>query len=105
MSHNGYPDDRSVLVLDNWQGHKHRDFVTACTDLNIIVEYGVPYAPDRMVHEPCGGAAKDEMKRNVHRWTEEGLSDEQQIEIAFGGIAPDVVKAACHEFGYENFRN
>ena len=104
MSHNGWPDDRSVLVIDNWKGHKHQGFIDACQDLNIIIEYGEPYAPDIMPHEICGGAAKEEMKRNVRAWTEEGLSDRQQIEVAFGGVGPNVVKAACHEMGYENFR-
>ena len=68
MSHNGYPDDRSVLVLDNWKGHKNADFIQACEDLNIILEYGVPYAPDIMMHEPCGGHAKWMMAKHGPEW-------------------------------------
>ena len=51
-----YPDPRSVLILDNWAGHRNATFLNFCFDLNIMVEYGVPYAPDIMVHEPCGGS-------------------------------------------------
>ena len=98
-----YPNHRSVLVLDNWRGHKNRTFLDACFDLDVVVEYGVPYAPDIMVHEPCGGAAKQVVKKNGKDWRDEGLSGRQQIEVAFKSVCPATVRAWAREFGYFNF--
>lgn len=98
-----YPADHSVIVLDNWRGHKSVEFVDACDELGIIIEYGVPYAPDLMVHEPCGGAAKQLMRKEGKEWRREGLDYRSQIEISLMSVAPATVRSACHRMGYENF--
>jgi len=81
MNHcNPYPGPRSVIVLDNWIGHKAERFIDACRQSGLIIEYGVPYAPHKMVHEPLGGHAKQVLKKNAIRWGRvEGHSSEQQI--------------------------
>ena len=95
-----YPDHRSVLILDNWAGHRNATFLNFCFDLNIMVEYGVPYAPDIMVHEPCGGSAKWQMKKYGAEWRRSGYSTRQQIELAFNSVDAATVRARARDFGF-----
>ena len=55
-----YPGPRSVLVLDNWPGHKTEQIAE---ELGIVLEFPPPHVPDKMSHEYCGRTAKDAMRR------------------------------------------
>ena len=65
---NPYPGPRSVIVIDNWRGHLDMRFIDACRDLGVLIEYGVPYAPHKMLHEWCGRDAKAKMQTEGEGW-------------------------------------
>ena len=101
-----YPDHRSVLILDNWAGHRNATFLNFCFDLNTSLSSTCmeSYAPDIMVHvEPCGGNAKWQMKKYGAEWRRSGYSTRQQIELAFNSVDAATVRARARDFGYFNF--
>ena len=98
-----YPNECSVIVLDNWGGHKDKRFIDACSELDIGIKFNTPYAPHIMVHEICGRHAVQTFRFEGRRWAEQGFDYRQQIEMAFKSVTPLVVRAACAELGYNNY--
>jgi hypothetical protein len=83
-----YPEDRSVLVLDNCPIHKKKAVLDMVAKKCAIVLFLTPYDPDSMPIEVGFRAMKCFLRHNGKILTAAGLDLPQMLRIAARAVSP-----------------
>ena len=94
---NPFPEERSVLILDNCVTHRKLRVVAAVHAINAIVEFLPPYCPDVAIHERCLRCFKDYLRNQALVLPCNNL---QAIDLAMRSVTPTHVREAMLACGY-----
>ena len=96
---NPYPEDCSVLLLDNCAIHFGRDVFEAVWDIGARIEYLEPYDPEHMPIEVAFGCMKGYIRNNRAHLEGQPLRDQLAAAMRFVG-GPDMGRNAFHRTGW-----
>ena len=97
---NRFPEDRSVLIIDNCPIHRQKRIVDAVTDLGAILIFLEPYDPDSMPVEFAYKCMKNWLRKEGQRLTECGVSLRDQLKMAMRAVGATSSRHAFHAAGY-----
>lgn len=93
-----YPQDHSILLIDNCPIHKQQRLLDAVNSTGALVLFLTPYDPDSMPIEVGFRAMKGWMRSNQE--IIEDMPMVYALRIAARAVTPAAARNAFHECGY-----